>query len=132
MSSEQPAEQTVRLRKSTAVMLVLLFFVALGVGLGPMLVKGFREQAILKNGTDATATIIALRDTRDRVNENPVVELTVEVEAEGLKPYRAQIVTPLSAVDLQSYPVGARVRVRYDPEDPSKVALVGPLTNPPT
>ena len=96
------------------------------MGLGPFLVEGFRERAILKNGTDATATIIALRDTRDRVNENPVVELTVEVEAEGLKPYRAQIVTPLSAVELQSYPVGARVRVRYDPEDPSKVALVGP------
>lgn len=70
MSSEQPAEQTVRLSKRTALMLLLLFCVALGVGLGPFLVEGFRERAILKNGTDATATIIALRDTRDRVNED--------------------------------------------------------------
>lgn len=61
MSSEQPAEQTVRLSKRTALMLLLLFCVALW---------GFRERAILKNGTDATATIIALRDTRDRVNED--------------------------------------------------------------
>ena len=106
MSSEQPAEQTVRLSKSTAVMLLMLFVVALGVGLGPILVKGCQEQAILEHGTDATATILALKDTGDRMNDNPVVQLTVEVEAEGLKPYRAEIVTPLSAVDLQSYPVG--------------------------
>jgi hypothetical protein len=103
---------------------VIGFFAVLA---GPTLMDAWAERQLLKNGSDATATIVALQDTRDVVNEQPVVRLTVDVTVEGREPWRAEIVTPLSPVDLQNYRVGAQVRVRYNPEEPSKVALVGPL-----
>ena len=98
-------------RKSLAgCCLSLLFALVAGVlwvvMIGSTLVQGCEEHRVLKEGTDATATILALEDTRNRMNENPVVRLTVEVEAEGRAPYRAEIVTPLSPVDLQNYRVG--------------------------
>lgn len=106
------------------VLVLVLGLIALFAG--PTLMLAWQEHQLLEQGSDATAEIIQVKDTRDRVNENPVVQLTVEVHAEGREPYRAAIVTPLSAVDLQHYRVGAQVYVRYDPADPRKVALVGP------
>ncbi|KIG12360.1 hypothetical protein DB30_01551 [Enhygromyxa salina] len=97
----------------------------------PMLLPAWQEHQLLENGTDATAKILKIIDTRDKVNENPVVQLSVEVHPEGGEPYRAAIVTPLSAVDLKNYDVGGMVRVRFDPKDPKKVALVGPITPAP-
>jgi hypothetical protein len=129
MTTPEPSdgEPTVRLGKRTALLLVAFVLVFVGALAGPTLWAGWQERQLQKHGTDATATIVALQDTRDEVNDNSVIQLTIDVEAEGREPYRAQIVTPLTALDLQTYRVGTRVRVRYDPDDPSKVALVGPL-----
>jgi hypothetical protein len=115
------------MKRLGGILIAALFIGVVALMAGPTLMDAWAERQLLKNGTDATATILALEDTRDVVNENPVVRLTVEVAAEGREPWRADIVTPLSPVDLQNYRVGAQVRVRYDPADPSKVALVGPL-----
>jgi hypothetical protein len=124
MSADEP---TKKISKRTALLLVAFVLVFVGALAGPTLWAGWQERQLLRHGTEATATIIALQDTGDEVNADAVIQLTVEVEPEGRGPYRAQIVTPLSALDLQTHRVGTRVRVRYDPEDPSKVALVGPL-----
>jgi hypothetical protein len=107
-------------------MVALVLGVAALIG-GPTMLEAWRERQLLRHGTDALATVVMLEDTRDTVNDRPVVRLTVDVAPEGLEPYRAQIVTPLSPVDLQNYTIGAQIRVRYDPEDPRKLALVGPL-----
>lgn len=107
--------------------MVLLAFGMVAVVGGPTLIQACEERRLLEEGVDATATIILLEDTRDTINDRPVVRLTVDVHAEGREPWRAQIVTPLSPVDLQNYRVGVQVRVRYDAQDPRKVALVGPL-----
>jgi len=108
------------------VLAVVLGILALTVG--PWAWKGWRELQVLKHGTDATAKLLKIEDTGDRYNDNPVVQLSVEVYPEGREPYRATIETALSAVDLKNYNVGEQIRVRYDPEDPKQVALVGPIT----
>ncbi|MFO7561802.1 MAG: DUF3592 domain-containing protein [Enhygromyxa sp.] len=118
-------------RRAAIGMVFLFVFGMFALIGGPFIVAGWREHQILKNGEDAVATIIALRDTGDRANENPIVALTVEVEPKDGKSYRAQIVTPISMVTLKSYDVGGKVRVRFDPADRSKVALVGPMSSPP-
>ena len=107
------------------VLAVVLGILALTIG--PWAWKGWREHQILNNGTDATAKLLKIVDTGDRFNDNPVVQLSVEVQPEGRGPYRATIETALSAVDLKHYEVGEQIRVRYDPEDPKQVVLVGPI-----
>lgn len=98
---------------------------------GPFILEGWREHQLLQNGEQAIATVIVLKDTGDRANENPIVQMTVEVAPEGRSPYRAQLRTPISVVALQNYKAGGKVYVRYDPEDPKQVALVGPVLEPP-
>ncbi|NVB36433.1 hypothetical protein G6O69_01225 [Pseudenhygromyxa sp. WMMC2535] len=98
---------------------------------GPFILDGWREYQILENGEDAVATLLVMRDTKDRANDNPIVAMTVEVHPEEGKPYRAQIVTPISMVALQNYRVGGQVRIRFDPKDPTQVALVGPIIERP-
>lgn len=99
----------------------------LAVTVGPWAYQGWREQQILEHGTEATAELLKIIDTGNRSNDNPVVQLSVEVHPEGRGPFRASIETVLSVVDLKNYEVGGQIRVRYDPEDPSQVVLVGPI-----
>lgn len=119
-------------KRFVSFVLVAFLLGFIGLMVGPTLMEAWQEHRLLEDGTDASATILSLEDTNDTVNERPVVRLGVQVTAEGLEPYNAQIVTPLSVVDLVNYKVGAQVRVRYDPADPSKVALVGlkPIATP--
>ena len=120
------------LKRAAFGLLLLFVFGMFAMIAGPFLLDGWREHQILENGEDAIATIIVMRDTKDRANENPIVAMTVEVQPDKGKAYRAQIVTPISIVDLQNYRVGNKVRVRFDPADRSKVALVGPIIDPAT
>ncbi len=71
----------------------------------------------------ATAVVKAIHDTGTRVNDNPEVELTLEVQRQGAQPYTATVTTVVSVVNLPSLQPGKTVKVRYDPKHPSKVAL---------
>ena len=127
MSNSAKSDEPDQLGRVGKIVIFAFVITVFGLMAGPFLLDGWREQQVLKHGADATATILQLEDTKDRANENPIVRLTVEVTPAAGEPYRASIVTPISVVDLKNYDVGGAIRVRYDPEDPSKVALVGPL-----
>lgn len=89
-------------------------------GSGP----GFDEKAVKLNGTDGAATIKDIRDTGVTLNEMYIlVELVVEVEPATGSPYEATVRTTVSRVKLPT--IGSRVAVRYDPEAPTHVVLVG-------
>jgi len=123
----QPTEVQPRPKPGTIAIILLVVVAIAAVAVGPLLMDAREERQLLETGTDATAEILSLKDTGDRINENPVVEIAVKVQPEGGEPYSATISTALSVVDLQNYRAGVKVRVRYDPSDPSKVALVGPM-----
>jgi len=85
---------------------------------------------LLQTGVPAWATILRLWDTGITVNDDPVVGLEVEVRpsppTEGA-PFRAVIPkSRISRLDVPRVQPGETVAVRYDPNDPSRVALDDP------
>ncbi len=84
------------------------------------LTRGGRIKARLKqNGIRGQGTLVQCNTTGTRVNNQPVYELILTVEAQGLQPFRAshrEILSPMVVGKLQP---GATVPVLLDPKDPT-------------
>lgn len=102
---------------------VILVFVA--VMLGPMLFSEIERDHLLKHGVPAAAKIIKLTDTGNRFNENPEVEVELEVTSPAGAVYRTIYTDVISVVDLMNYRPGTLVDVRFDREDSLTVVIVG-------
>ena len=91
------------------------------------LVDGFsgRSEAceILAIGTAATGTIVRLEDTHTTINDDPVVEFVVRVDAEGREPWEARTKALVSRLDVPSIQQGRVVPVKFDPSNPQRIAL---------
>lgn len=124
----QPVELPPGLKWIAILFVIAIIAGILAITVGPMMLRDWRELRIKENGTDATAVLVRIKDTGDRHNEDPIVQLTVDVTPESGEPWRAAIVTALSAVELPKYKEGDTVRVRYDPEKPEHVVLIGPIS----
>jgi len=57
------------------------------------------------------------------VNENPQVEMDLQVTVEGLPPYTATHRQVIAQIAIPQFQPGATVPVRVDPEDPSSVLI---------
>ena len=101
-----------------AAVVALVLFLA-----GPLLMRYAQDRDILASGDPAPARVVEVIDTGRRVNANPQVRLKLEVQPAGDEPFPAEVVVVLSAVSLQKVRPGSVVAVKYDPEDPSRVAL---------
>lgn len=80
---------------------------------------GNKKKNILENGIQARAVITQVRDTGVTINENPRVELTLQVQPDGAPPFEAKKKLTVSRVRIPS--AGSAMWVRYDPADPSRV-----------
>lgn len=78
---------------------------------------------IRANGLPATATVLKIWETGTRINNNPVVGFLLEVHAEGLQPYTAETKALISILMIPQIQPGANLKVKYDPENPNRVAL---------
>lgn len=90
-----------------------------------LVVGAFANSRILKNGVDADAAIIKISETGTRVNENPVVDIFLEVRPATLPPFSAETRRTVSIVDLPSFQPGRLVNVKYIPGT-DQVAIIGP------
>ena len=77
---------------------------------------------LASSGTAATATVVAIRDTGTMVNYMPVVEVDVLVRPDGGVPWPATAVN-VGHARLAGLSPGVSITVRFDPADPSTVAL---------
>jgi len=75
------------------------------------------------HGLPATATVLKIWETGTRINNNPVVGFLLEVHAEGLQPYTAETKALISILMIPQIQPGANLKVKYDPENPNRVAL---------
>lgn len=105
---------------------IALTVILLALGLGPLLLRGQRNQRLLREGTRATATVRDIRPTGGSHNDDPEITLKLEVAAGPNDHFEAEVVTFLSPVYLPRFQPGAVVDVYYDPKDRSQVALVSP------
>jgi len=101
--------------------LVVLFFV-------PTLIRIARNsrmtRQVMQTGVDATATIVHARDTGVRINDNPQVGLLLQVQPPGGVPFQAEVTKTVSIVELPMFQPGAHLQVKYDPANPSRVAII--------
>jgi hypothetical protein len=91
--------------------------------MGQMQADAQKAQHLAVNGRPGTATITALRQTGTFVNENPEVEMDLQVALDGGAPYAAthrQIIATIAAPQFQP---GATVPVRVDPADPASLIV---------
>lgn len=79
--------------------------------------------AILAIGKPANARIVRLIDTGTTINNDPVVEFILDVTPPDGGPYEARTKALISRLDIPSVQPGRVVPVKYDPQNPSRVAL---------
>lgn len=78
---------------------------------------------ILAIGRPATGTIVRLIDTGTTINNNPVVECVVQVAPLEGEAYEARTKALVSRLDVAAIQPGRVVPVKYDPRDPTRIAL---------
>jgi hypothetical protein len=80
-----------------------------------------REAAVANHlaihGIPGRAIITAIKDTATTVNDNPRVELTLEVTVGDDAPYTATHAQVISRIAVAGFQPGATVPVRVDPAD---------------
>lgn len=79
---------------------------------------------IIHNGLDAEARLIKVTDTGTRINECPLLNISMEVHPPGAPSFFHETRMTFSIVDLPKIQPGKTVRVKYIPGT-DKVAIVG-------
>ena len=82
-----------------------------------------QANALLQNGIPAPATIVSIQDTGWRINDQPQALVTLQVTPADRPPFQAQVKDTFSPFDLGSLTPGAPAQVRFDPNNPTKVAI---------
>lgn len=78
---------------------------------------------IRANGVPAMGTVIKIWETGAKVNDDPVVGFLLQIHAEGLETYQAETKALISILWIPQIQPGAVLPVKYDPKDPSRIAL---------
>ncbi len=79
--------------------------------------------AIRQTGTPAFARVLSISDTGMTLNNDPVVHFRLRVYPEGGEPFEAETKAVIGRLDVPRIQPGAQVRVKFDPQDHTRVAL---------
>ena len=97
--------------------------------LGGMVTAARERSKLIATGRPGVATVVAFRDTGTTVNDNPRVEFELRV-APGDGAPAFDVTTSQVVSRLQPPRTGQRFPVRYDPGDPTRLAILGPTEAP--
>jgi uncharacterized protein DUF3592 len=85
-----------------------------------------QSKKLLQTGLPAKAKVLSIIDTGVTVNENPQAQLTLEVTPQsGMSPYQAVTRMIISRLQIPQFQPGAKLLVKYDPNNPMMVAIEG-------
>jgi hypothetical protein len=90
------------------------------------LAKQKRLRNIVETGKQGTAKVLRLEDTGVRINDNPRVNILLEMRIEGFQPYQAWKKVTVPMINLSQVQVGETIAVWADPHEPTnqkKIAL---------
>lgn len=101
---------------------VVLLFVGLFVG--RLVMNGMKNRAVLSHGESAQAVILKVWETGTVMNEvNPQIGMLLEVRPANRPVFQAEAKMFISMIQIPQFQPGAVVGVKYDPNDPRKVAV---------
>lgn len=117
----------VRITAALIGLVLVVGFPVLGVLaiMNPGLKLERQHDQLVETGTPATATITKIEETGDMINKRPVVRARMTVQPKDGPAFDSQATQVFSVQDVQTYKVGANVKVFFDPQDHGAVALVG-------
>lgn len=75
------------------------------------------------NGESAQATILDVRRTGISINDDPLVEIFLQIQPNGRPEYQAKTKTLVSVYKIFQVQVGSIIPVKIDPLNPQQVAL---------
>jgi len=109
------------------IFLLLMFIMLLLAGMMLWaLVPIIKSDRLLKQGNQASATVLEVWDTGITINEFDIqVGLLLEVRPPGHPPYQVKTKALVPRIQPTLYQPGMVVQVRYDPKKPNKVAIEG-------
>lgn len=87
------------------------------------LISGRSNRRILQKGRDAEARVLSIDDTGKRVNNEPVINLTLRVRPSALSEFTAEASQTVPVLDLPLFQPGKKVKVKYVPGT-DQVAIV--------
>lgn len=101
---------------------VVLLFVGLFVG--RLVMNGMKNREVLAHGESAQAVILKVWETGTVMNEtNPQIGMLLEVRPANRPVFQAEAKMFISMIQIPQFQPGAVVGVKYDPNDPRKVAV---------
>ena len=101
---------------------VVLLFV--GVFVGRLVMNGMKNRAVLAHVESAPAVILKSWQTGTVMNDiNPQIGLLLEVRPANRPTFQAETKMFISMMQIPQFQPGAVLRVKYDPNDTSKVAV---------
>ena len=101
----------------------LLFIVFFGLIFGLPYLRNKKSKKLLESGLRANGKIIEMWDTGVTVNNQPQIEMVIEVTPLNNIPFKSKIKLVISRLDTSYYQVGVNCVVRYDPNDTKTVAI---------
>jgi len=81
----------------------------------------------METGKPGEATLLALEDTGMRINDNPRVQVVMEVRIPGYPPYQVTKAVTVPLIRMSQVQVGAVVGVMANPAQPNNPDKVGLL-----
>ncbi|MFO1518411.1 MAG: hypothetical protein U1F57_01905 [bacterium] len=100
-----------------------VFILIFGLTFGLLFKNMAQSNRLLKTGEPAQATILQLWDTGVTLNQNPQIGLLLEVRPMTRPAYQAQTKMFISRLQTSMFQPGMVLNVRFDPNNPSKVAV---------
>jgi hypothetical protein len=82
-----------------------------------------KNRRILANGRDAEARVLSIDDTGERVNNEPVVNLSLRVRPSAMPEFTAEAHETVPVLNLPLFQPGKIVKVKYVPGT-DQVAIV--------
>jgi hypothetical protein len=92
----------------------------------PVLLGVKQTAALLQSGAPATAKVISVKQNGLWVNDNPQVDIVLEVNSESPSAYQAKltmVIPPIVAPQIQP---GARLNIRVDANNRSNIVIDEP------
>ena len=81
------------------------------------------SERLMASGRQGTATVTALRDTGVTINDNPQVELDLDVSVGGMPVYPVTHRQVISRLAIAGFQPGATLPVRVDPLQPLSLII---------
>lgn len=85
--------------------------------------KKAESDKVLATGQQATGTVMRLSETGTMINNQPLVNIVLNVQRPGIPPYQVMVQKVISQLEIPRLQPGMTVAVKVDPANPQSVAI---------